>query len=125
MATGKKLYTLAHRRAALWQQSDPLASGTICKLAQDDIRTGETPCAVAACAAYLLDRPVQRRLGRSGVCINVMSVKAQTALEAQTVTRAKANGLDIIMRQQRTGQRLCQRLWHSNLIAVFAGISRT
>ncbi|MDT4843046.1 hypothetical protein FQZ97_769640 [compost metagenome] len=117
------LGAFAHRYALLGQQADALARYALTLLGEHALRAGEAagPCAIGA--AGLGDGPGQAGLDRRGGRAHVMAVEAQAGFQAQRVAGAEADGPDLRLGQQRTGQGFGLGHRHGDLVAVFAGVA--
>ena len=73
--------------------------------------------------ATLLDRPVQRRLDRGGLRVDIMAIKAIAGLEPQRIARPQPDRLHRLMRGELVPQGERIIVGHRNLVAVLAGIA--
>ncbi len=74
-------------------------------------------------ATGLADTPQQSRLNRRGGGVQVVAVQAQSGLQAQRVAGTQSDGLDLIKRQQRSGQCIRSICGDRNFEAVLSGIT--
>src|SRR5712671_2224989 len=123
----------AHWRPPFWPQPDALTSGPHATLLRKPRRVGRAPTcelfqdrfgpwkaagAVAARAACLADRPIERRLdGRRGL-VKIGAVETQAGLEPEAVARAEPDRRDRGIAQHRIAQRLSGTRRHADLEAV-------
>ena len=91
---------LAGWRTAFGQDADAAPGRALADFADDARMAGKAPFLTAT----LLDRPVQRRLDRGGLRVDIMAIKAIAGLEPQRIARPQPDRLHRLMRGELVPQ---------------------